>query len=189
MHITGNELTAASSAVAALAIIGGYLGVHSANQNALTISREERSSRRKEESDALKRVIYAKVVSDLIALGSANIEKSALHNDPKISPQARADAVKRRLEALDTAYNSAAELSLISSNPLLEDLAMETLDGASKRTREDTVAFNRGMSKLQVCLSNDLFGRKNPSADQLNRMVDNALAKQSSTVETTEATD
>jgi hypothetical protein len=86
MHITGNELAAASSAVAALAIIGGYLGVHSANQNALKISREERSSRRKEELDALKRGIYAKTMSELLALAAANIEASSMANDPKISP-------------------------------------------------------------------------------------------------------
>ena len=43
MILTDHELTAASGAIAALAIVGGYLGVRSANQNALKIAREERS--------------------------------------------------------------------------------------------------------------------------------------------------
>jgi hypothetical protein len=45
MILTGNELAAASSAVAAIGILGGYLGVRSANRNALQIAREERSTR------------------------------------------------------------------------------------------------------------------------------------------------
>ena len=35
MHITGSELNAASTTVAALAIIGGYFGIKTSNQNAL----------------------------------------------------------------------------------------------------------------------------------------------------------
>jgi len=42
--LTAHELTAASSAVAALAVLGGYLGVRLANRNALKIAREERPS-------------------------------------------------------------------------------------------------------------------------------------------------
>jgi hypothetical protein len=44
MILTGNELAAASGAVAAIGILGGYLGVRSANRNALQIAREERST-------------------------------------------------------------------------------------------------------------------------------------------------
>jgi hypothetical protein len=188
MHITGTELAAASSAVAALAIVGGYLGVHSANQNALKISREERSTRRKEELDALKRGIYAKTVSDLVALAAANIESSALLNDPQASPQFRLETLRSRIEAVKAASNSITELVLISTNNLLRDLANEALNGAMKCTSEDAAAFTRGISKLQVSLRDDLSGKEISSADELNRMVDNTLTKQSSTEKTTEDT-
>jgi hypothetical protein len=48
VRLTGNDLTAASSIVAALAIVGGYLSVRSANRNAIKIAREERDARHEE---------------------------------------------------------------------------------------------------------------------------------------------
>jgi hypothetical protein len=77
IHLTSNELSAASSIVAALAIIGGYLGVRSANQNALKIAREERRSQKKEESNQLKRDIYARLTAAAMQyrLSSGNEDK------------------------------------------------------------------------------------------------------------------
>jgi hypothetical protein len=51
VQITAHELTVASSGVAALAIVGGYLGVRSANHTAVAIARDERSARRRNDLD------------------------------------------------------------------------------------------------------------------------------------------
>src|ERR1700680_3139965 len=76
MQLTGHELTAASSAVTALAIVGGYLGVRSANRNAVRIAREERSSRREGEANALMRATYARSLTALNVLAVASMELS-----------------------------------------------------------------------------------------------------------------
>ena len=78
VNLTEQELAAASSAVAALAIVGGYLGVRSANRNAVEIAREERSSRRHDELDALKRITYARCVAALLALDTASLDARSL---------------------------------------------------------------------------------------------------------------
>jgi hypothetical protein len=189
MHITGNELTAASSVVAALAIIGGYFGMRSANENAVKISREERSSRQRDGLNALERKVYAQAMADLAmadltALAAANIESSALVSAPKVGAQFRVEVLRRRMEALKAAAGSAAEIELISSNNLLRDLASEALDGASKATRDDAAAFTRGMSKLRVSLRYDLLGKELSSPEELNRMIDVALDKKALSLET-----
>ena len=76
MHITGSELNAASTTVAALAIIGGYFGIKTSNQNALKLAREERSERRRDELEALLRVTFAKTLASLAALAKANMERT-----------------------------------------------------------------------------------------------------------------
>jgi hypothetical protein len=78
MVLTGHELTAASSAVAFLAIVSGYFGIRSANRNALNIAREERSTRRRDELNDLRRVTYAKFLVSLDALALASVEQEAL---------------------------------------------------------------------------------------------------------------
>ena len=94
VNLTEHELTAASSAVAALAIVGGYLGVRSANRNAVKIAREERSSRRHDELDALKRVAYARCVAALLALNTASTEASALAGEAEIRLGQRIDTLE-----------------------------------------------------------------------------------------------
>jgi hypothetical protein len=84
MHISGNELTADSSVVAALAIVGGYLGVHAANGNALKIAREECSSRQKSQLDELKRITYVRLLVALGGLATANMEQAALQTGASI---------------------------------------------------------------------------------------------------------
>jgi hypothetical protein len=74
MHLTGHELTLISSGVAAIAIIGGYLGVRAANRNAVRIAKDERSSKREDELKALKRVVYVKMIHALNALMTACLE-------------------------------------------------------------------------------------------------------------------
>lgn len=176
MHLTGNELTAASSVVAALAIVGGYLGVRSANQNALTISREERLSRGKEELDALKRTIYTKTMSELLALADAKISVAIREGNRN---EAYAEAVRRVSEVTRSVSGCIVELGLMTRSVILSDLANESLFEANKCTHENQEAFIREMWKLRVAMQTDLAGKEIPSAEQLNRLADNALTKRS----------
>jgi hypothetical protein len=152
MHITGTELAAASSAVAALAIVGGYLGVHSANRNALKIAREERSARRKDELDALKRTTYVKTLADLTALATARMEQGTGTNIP---------------EAVQTALTSLAELELVSESDPLRNLATETykkhLNALRKTQRHSLMKW----PSSELSLSADLRGREMPNFEEL----------------------
>jgi hypothetical protein len=94
VYITDHELTVASSAVAALAIVGAYLGVRSANRNAVRIAREERSSERQTELYALKRETYAKYYGAILNYVAAkkeanedegNEEKRLEHNEAVVA--------------------------------------------------------------------------------------------------------
>lgn len=71
MTLTAGELTLLPSAVAALAIVIGYLGVRAANRNALKIAREERSAQRKDDFDAIRRATYAQSLEALRAIVGA----------------------------------------------------------------------------------------------------------------------
>lgn len=178
VHITGDELTAASSAVAALAIVGGYLGVSSANRNALKIAREERTAKRKDELQALKRTTYGKLLSAVTALAAANMEQKALASDPKTGATFNLDATRKRMAAAQAVQDSMAEMALISSNNMLDNIANEAFIGATNCTRDDMLAFTRGAAKLRAALRNDLRGTEISSPEELDRMIDIALAKQ-----------
>lgn len=82
MHITGDELTALPSVVAVIAIVASYTSVRSANRNALRLAREERSSRREGELDALKRTTYAKYDAALSALVRARADATKISTKP-----------------------------------------------------------------------------------------------------------
>jgi hypothetical protein len=68
MHLTSNEIAGGSVAVASLAIIGGIYSARMTSRDAVKIAREERSSRRQNEQDVLKRTIYANCLAALMAL-------------------------------------------------------------------------------------------------------------------------
>jgi hypothetical protein len=157
VFLTQHELTAASSAVAALAILGGYLGVRSANRNALNIAREERLSRKHNELDALKRVTYAKFLAALSALASASQEQEAITASPEIRGDTRITAIKKRTDALTVAQNMFAELELIAPDPLRE-LSAASLECARECTRKNSAAFVREAAKLRLAMRQDLQG-------------------------------
>jgi hypothetical protein len=180
VHITGHELTVASSAVAGLAIVGGYLGVSSANRNALKIAREERSSQRKDELDALKRTTYAKALGALTTLAAANLEQAALLAGTNMSAAFQLAATRKRIDAMRAAHDSIAELELVSTNRQLRELANEALNGAMKCTLQDRSAFIRGAAKLRASLVDDLRGTEISGPEELDRMVDVAMARLSS---------
>jgi hypothetical protein len=177
MYLTGHELTAASSAVAALAIVGGYFGVRSANHNALKIAREERSSRQRDEFNALKRVTYAKILTALAALASASLEQESIVANPEIRGPSRIAVITKRAEALTTARNTAAELGLIASD-VLRNLADESLEYASTCTRMSATTFVEGSTRLRLAMRFDLQDIEIPSRAELDRMALQAIASE-----------
>jgi hypothetical protein len=165
VNLTGHELTAASSAVAALAIVGGYLGVRSANRNAVEIAREERSSRRRDELDVLKRIGYARCVAALLALNTASIERS----HPSEAE------LMQKIDAAHDAHEAVVGVEQIAPDRLF-DLACEALASAFRPTNEDASAFPRGVIKLRKAMQSDLRGDDIPSSEELDRMADRAIS-------------
>jgi hypothetical protein len=182
MVLTGHELTAASSAVAVLAILGGYLGVRSANRNALRIAREERSSRRKDEFDYLKRSTYARFLEALATLAMASLEQEEVTADPHIRGETRILAFKRRANALTAARNIAAELDLLTPD-LLRGLVNESIKSGSACTRKNEQTFERVVARLRVAMRYDLQGSGIPNLTELERLTHTAIAAQSSSTE------
>lgn len=174
MYLTQHELTAASSAVAALAILGGYLGVRSANRNALKIAREERSSRHRAELEALKRVTYAKFLTVLTALASASQEQEAIIANTEIRGDTRIAAIKKRADALTAAQNMFAELELFAPD-LLRELARDSLECAGVCTRKNSPAFTQGAAKLRFAMRYDLQSPET-SPEELNRITSGTIA-------------
>lgn len=165
MNLTGHELTAASSAVAALAIIGGYLGVRSANRNAIKIAREERSSRRHDELDAQKRVIYARCMEALFTLNTASIGASAIHH--------REPEIRQQIDAALAAHDAVLQVELIAPERLHEQACVAL---ASASAREEASAFTREGIKLRAAMRNDLRGADVPSPEELDRIADKAIS-------------
>ena len=177
VHLTGNELTAASSAVAAVAIAGGYLGVRSANRNALKIAREERSSRRKDELDALKRTIYVRCLTalDALPMASAQVSASQATSDP--ANQARMAAQRQSLdEALAVLYNVTVDIQLIAPDPV-RVLAVEAMTAAAKSAMYTDSAYTRGVLKLRTAMRYDLQGIDIPSPAELEYMANMAMSE------------
>src|SRR5215472_10480105 len=83
MQVTSHELAAAASVVAVLSIVGGYLGVRSANRTAVTIAREERVARRSSDLDALKRVVYSEFLVTLSKLADDQMAFDATTRCPQ----------------------------------------------------------------------------------------------------------
>lgn len=187
MHITGQELAAASSGVAALAIVGGYLGVRSANRNALKLAREERSAKQNNELVALKRMIYLKLLNALDALAVTNMEQKEMEAK-KVSANFRVVTAKRRIEASKVAHSCIVEVTLITDNQMIRDQAREAYQGAITCTGPESEEFTRGVVKLRTSLSNDLYGKEFSSPKELDRMIDKALAKQRPSTKPAEGT-
>lgn len=161
MILTGNELAAASSAVAAIGILGGYLGVRSANRNALQIAREERATRRRDELDDLKRATYVRFLAALTSLSVASLEvedliEAGIRGDEVIT------AAKSKGDAFSAAHDIAAELDLLTSG-ILRELADEALEKARACQRENRSEFSLKLSELRVAMRRDL-----PTSDAAN---------------------
>ena len=185
VQITSHELTAGASvlsaAVAIVAIVSGNRVASRANRNALEIAREERASKRQDELNALKRATYVRTLSALSALSAASMEDAnigaAWAAGKAISPGIRIETARKRINAVQVAYDSVADLELVSNSARLRDLAIETLNGAMVSHNGNQTAYIRGGIKLRVALQYDLHGKEMPGPEDMDRMVDISLPK------------
>ncbi len=176
MHITGDELTALPSVVAAIAIAGGYFGVRSANRNALRLAGEERSSRRKDELDALKRATYAKYDAALSTLVRSTVDATKLSTqtvDKNIRDIATA-APQKRVDALTSLHTLLAELRFIAPD-YVSNLAFEAEQAAVELPLTDDTTYLRSLIKLRFAMLADINHRKVPTAVELEKFADRGM--------------
>lgn len=187
MHLTGNELSIIPSAVAIVAIAGTLVSarltnkstlkaVELANENALKIAEAERSSKRADELLALKRTMYAKLLSDFSALVKEVMLTSAIE---KLPPAQRIAFSVQRMNASLTAADSLANVSLIAPT-YVNSLATEVYQIAIKTTAKDSPLYIREAAKLRATMRDDLRGDKFSSPEELERMSDIAMARDTS---------
>jgi hypothetical protein len=173
MTLTGHELEILPSIVAVIAIVGGYLGVRSANGNALRIAREERGTKRQDELNALKRAVYVRHMQNLTQLYRSAIAVT-ITTSPNI---ARVTALSAKLNAsLDCAHTS-AEIQLLA--PLIiRTLSTEAYNCVSNATADSMKAVVRSLAKLSATMRDDLEGKPFSTPDELDRMVDKSPGMQ-----------
>lgn len=164
MHLTEQELAAASSVVAALAIIGGYLGVRSANRTAVEIADAERSSRRRDDLESAKRACFVKTFAALNSLATTSIELSDIEEEisstdaPTLQQIAmRKAAEKRQFQAQFEASNAIAEADLLASEDV-RALMRATLIDARRCSIHLVPLFLDETTKLREAMRLDLGG-------------------------------
>jgi hypothetical protein len=186
VQLTGHELTAATSAVAALAIVGGYLGVRSANRNAVRIAREERSSRRENEANALMRTTYARCLAALNILAVTSMEFSGPKNKmrsvdiPDKELQEEYDAALAKCSAAEvSAHNVGAEIDLIAP-PAICELEAEAHDKATTCEQRTQDEFLLARSRLRIAMRYDLQGLSIPGYGELSQLAESELKTKAS---------
>jgi len=152
VQLTDHELTAASSVVAALAIMGGYLGVRSANRNALAIAREERSARRRSDMDALKRVVYSEF---LAALSKLTDDQLACDTSTRHKKEDADQLWRRSVYSAQVANDKLAQLALIAP-PAIRVMAEDSFKSALKATEADISATAVYEENLLGAMRSDL---------------------------------
>ena len=181
VHLTQPELTLASSAVAALAIVGGYFGVRSANLNAVKIAEEERSSRREDEANALLRATYAKTLAALNALAVASMEFSKPRiamrsvDIPNKELQEEYDAALAKCSAAEvSAHNVAAEIDLIGP-PEICTLEAEAHYQATACEPSTQNKFLRARARLRIAMRYDLQNLDIPENSKLDELTESEV--------------
>jgi hypothetical protein len=187
MVLTGHELDIFPSVVAIVAIAGTLVSarltnkstlkaVELANENALKIAEAERSSRREDELLALKRTMYAKLLSALTAL----VKESMLVSIVETLPLAqRVPFMVQRINSSLVAADSVANVSLIAPT-YINSLATEAYQAAVKATNNDLALYIREATKLRATMRDDLRGNKFSSPEELEKMTEIALARDTS---------
>jgi hypothetical protein len=181
VQLTGHEVTAASGAVAALAIVGGYLGVRSANRNAVRIAREERSSRREDEANALIRATYARSLAALNVLAVASMEYSKATSKmrsvdiPNKELQEEYDAARAKCSVSEvSAHNVGAEIDLIAP-PEICKLEAEAHDKATTCEPDTQNEFLHARTRLRIAMRNDLQNLDIQEDSELSQLAESEL--------------
>jgi hypothetical protein len=152
MQLTAHELTAASSAVAALAIAGGYLGVRSANRTAVAIAREERFARRASDLDALKRVAYSEF---LVALSKLADDQMAFDAASRYAKGEADEIWQRSVDSAQAANDRLAQLALVAPRSICV-MAEGAFKRALKATEDDVSAVAADGEDLTIAMRADL---------------------------------
>ncbi len=152
MQLTTHELTAVPSAIAVIAIAGGYLGVRSANLTAVAIAREERAARRRSELDTLKRAAYSAFLVALSKLTDDQIELDIATNHKRPD---RDEIWLRVTDSARVANDNLATLSLVAPHPIRAS-ANAAFGRALKATEEDILAVAEEGEELADAMRIDL---------------------------------
>jgi hypothetical protein len=152
MELTTDELTLVPSVVAIIAIVGGYMGVRSANQTAVAIARDERDAQRRSELDTQKRIAYS---AFLVALAQLTDDEIELDIATKRQRSERSDVWLKATNSARMANDSLANLSLVAPRSIC-DSANAAFGHALKAAEEDIAALAEEGEALADSMRNDL---------------------------------
>lgn len=152
MQLTNQELTAASSIVAVVAIVGGYLGIRSANRNALAIAKDTRAAQRKSDLDALKRIAYSGFLSALAKLADDQMKFDAATRDRKEDAR---ELWQYSIDSAQAANDKLAQLALIAPTSI-HAMAERAFNRALKATSEDISTVAADERDLILAMRGDL---------------------------------
>jgi len=156
------------------------------NRNAVRIVREERTSRREDEANALMRATYARSLSTLNVLAVASMDFSRpkrmmLSVDiPGKELQEEFDAALAKCSAAEmSAHNAAAEIDLIAPSQMCE-LEAETHDKATTCEKRTQGEFLLARSKLRIAMRSHLQGLDIPEYSELSELAKDELRTKAS---------
>jgi hypothetical protein len=152
MHLTSSELTLASSAVTVVAILGGYLGVRSANRTAIAVARSERAARRRSELDSQKRVAYSSFLAALSQLGDDQIQLEIATRKKQAD---REELWSRVVSSARVANDSLANLALVAPKSV-RALANIAFRDTLKATDNDITMLAEEGEELASLMRDDL---------------------------------
>jgi hypothetical protein len=125
---------------------------------------------------ALKRTMYAKLLSELNALVKTSLIISAGIALPTAQ---KATLAAQRINVAMSAANSLADVSLIGP-PYINAIATETFTVALNAAADDATRYVREAAKLRAMMQTDLRGDQFRSPEELERMADIAFARDAS---------
>jgi len=152
MQLTMHELTLVPGAVAIVAIVGGYLGVRSANSTAVSIARDERAARRRSELDAQKRTVYS---TFLVALSKLTDDQIELDIATSQTRPEKDELWFRAANSARLANDSLANLCLVAPEPI-RALANAAFSHALKASKNDITALAEEGEELADAIRRDL---------------------------------
>lgn len=152
MHLTTNELALVSSAVAVVAIVGGYFGIRSANNTAVAIARDERAARRRSELDSQKRIAYSSFLAALSLLADDQIQLDIATKQKRTE---RDELWLRAANSARIANDTLADLYLVAPESI-RTLANAAFSHAIKASDSDITTLAEEGEELAGMMRNDL---------------------------------